>query len=88
MFRGIFLALGIFAVILGLEALAVESTVLRIHGDPVPVEKKFYQFSQPKETVTKPIVFKTPDWAPWILMGGGMITILYTFTLPKRLFDS
>jgi hypothetical protein len=25
-----------------------------------------------------------PDWAPWTLMSGGAVVMLYSFTLPKR----
>jgi hypothetical protein len=25
------------------------------------------------------------DWAPWSLISGGAVTILYSFTLPKRM---
>ena len=26
-----------------------------------------------------------PDWAPWSMMSAGAVTILYSFTLPKKL---
>jgi hypothetical protein len=26
-----------------------------------------------------------PDWAPWTLMSGGAVIILYSFTIPRRL---
>jgi len=25
-----------------------------------------------------------PEWAPWSLMGGGAVVVLYSFTIPKR----
>ena len=25
-----------------------------------------------------------PDWAPWSLISGGAVTILYSFTIPQR----
>ena len=25
-----------------------------------------------------------PEWAPWILMSAGIVVILYSFAIPKR----
>lgn len=30
-------------------------------------------------------VIVPPEWAPWSLMAGGAVVILYTFTIPRRL---
>jgi hypothetical protein len=26
-----------------------------------------------------------PDWAPWSLLSLGAVTIIYSFTIPKRM---
>ena len=28
-----------------------------------------------------------PEWAPWSLMSGGAVVLLYSFTIPKRVKD-
>jgi hypothetical protein len=30
-------------------------------------------------------VIVPPEWAPWSLMAGGAVTVLYTFTIPRRM---
>jgi hypothetical protein len=69
MFRSLFLALGTYSCLLGVEALAVERAVLKKpEGDTAAVQR----------------VVAPPDWAPWSLMGGGAVVVLYSFTIPKR----
>ena len=70
MFRSLFLALGTYSCLLGLEALAVERAVLKKPaGDAAAVQR----------------VVVPPDWAPWSLMSTGAVVMLYSFTLPKKL---
>ncbi len=71
MWRSFFLALGAYCCLLGVEALAVERAVVKGGTD---------QYGQPagvREVVP-------PDWAPWSMMGGGAIVMLYSFTVPQR----
>ncbi|MCA9260437.1 MAG: hypothetical protein KDA61_14595 [Planctomycetales bacterium] len=72
MLRSLFLALGVFSCLLGLEALAVETAVLkrpqRVNG----------------QTVVQHREVTPPDWAPWSLMAGGAVVVLYSFTIPRR----
>ena len=69
MFRSLFLALGVYSCLLGVEALAVERAVLKKpEGNPAAAQK----------------VVAPPDWAPWSLMGGGAVVVLYSFTFPRR----
>ena len=75
MWRAMFMALGLSAVILGLECLVVEKAVLA-RSTAAPVE------GQP--AVSAPRDFIPPDWAPWSLMSTGAVTMLYSVTLPKR----
>lgn len=71
MFRSLFLALGAYTCLLGVEALAVEKAVLK---QPPQGQKAFLD-----QTEVVP-----PEWAPWSLMGGGAVVVLYSFTIPKR----
>lgn len=40
---------------------------------------------KPAEGSTEQKVIIPPPWAPWSLMAGGAVTILYTFSIPKRM---
>ena len=54
-----------------MEALAVERAVVS-----VPDKRN------PRQYVEK--VVTPPDWAPWSLMAGGAVVVLYSFTIPRR----
>jgi len=71
MFRSLFLALGAYSCLLGVEALALEKAVLK---KPVP--------GQPRQYTEEDLV--PPEWAPWSLMGAGAVVVLYSFTIPRR----
>jgi hypothetical protein len=75
MWRSLFLALGISAVILGVECLAIDKATLAKRDQPAPGQPPAVQKS-------RDIV--PPDWAPWSLLSTGAVTMLYSFTLPKR----
>ena len=69
MWRSLFLALGVTSVLLGVEALFIEQAVLK----------------KPQYRPTTDIkVIDPPDWAPWSLMAGGAVVVLYSFTIPRR----
>lgn len=63
MWRSFFLAMGLFALILGIECMVIDRASWAGRGGEV----------------------SPPDWAPWSLMSGGAVVILYSFTLPKKL---
>jgi hypothetical protein len=64
-----FLAFGVYSCLLGVEALAVERAILKKpEGDQAAAQKEIVP----------------PEWAPWSLMGGGAVVVLYSFTLPRR----
>ena len=71
MWRSLFLALGAYTCLLGVEALAIEKAVVK---KPTRDEAQRY--------VERDIV--PPDWAPWSLMAGGAVVVLYSFTIPRR----
>ncbi len=78
MWRALFLALGISAVILGAECLAVERAVLKS-------SRRAMGTANAGQTTGREV--RPPEWAPWGLMSTGVIVILYSFTLPKRVKD-
>jgi hypothetical protein len=69
MWRSLFLALGAYACLLGVEALALEKAVL----------KKPEQANVDSVKVITP-----PEWAPWSLITTGAVVVLYSFTIPSR----
>lgn len=74
MWRSFFLAIGVFTILLGAECLAVETVTFK-------PKTSNGQVVEPARTV------RTPEWAPWSLMGAGAVVVLYSFTLPKRVKD-
>jgi len=74
MWRSLFLALGLFSFILGVECLLIEKAILISSRDAVTT-------AQTNEIIP-------PDWAPWSLMSAGAVVVLYSFTLPKKLKGS
>lgn len=69
MWRAFFLAVGIYAFILGLECLVIDKAVLAPRETMSPGGRE--------EIVP-------PDWVSWSLMSAGAVTVLYSFTLPQR----
>lgn len=69
MWRSMFLAVGIFMLVLGLESLLIDrATVVSNRDSTSPAISELIP----------------PPWAPWSLMSTGAIVILYSFTLPKK----
>ena len=70
MWRSLFLAVGAYCCLLGVEALGLEKAVLkRSELASAPAAQK---------------VIVPPEWAPWSLMASGAVVVLYSFTIPKR----
>ena len=67
MWNSIFLAIGIFATLIGVELLFIDSAVV------VPLAGGTGNS------------ISAPEWAPWLLISGGAITILNLCTLPNGL---
>lgn len=76
MWRAFFLAVGIYACLLGAECLALDKVVL------VRKTATKKEGEKPQSKIIKPA-----DWAPWSLMSVGAVVILYSFTIPKRVRD-
>jgi hypothetical protein len=78
MWRAFFLAIGLTLMIFGVECLAVERVVLRIHDNPPAtpgVEAKEGPARQ----------YSPAPWVPWSLLSSGAVVCLYSFTIPRRL---
>ncbi|MEX0678968.1 MAG: hypothetical protein WD063_17980 [Pirellulales bacterium] len=74
MVRAFFLALGLYAFLLGLECLVLDKAVLHTKQNGAA------------EQIATPFREITPaDWAPWSLLSGGAVVMLYSFTLPAKM---
>jgi hypothetical protein len=80
MWRALFLAVGVFVMVLGVECLAVETITLRIREKPPAPVSPFD--SEPKEGALRQL--NPPPWAPWSLLSSGAVMCLYSFTIPRR----
>lgn len=72
MFRAFFLALGLSTFLLGLECLVIEKAVLKARTN---VEQMAVSYRE----------LAPPEWAPWSLLSGGAVVMLYSFTVPAKL---
>jgi hypothetical protein len=69
MWRSLFLALGVTSLMLGAEALFIDQAVLKPPRGQVAATQR---------------IVNPPEWAPWSLMAGGAVVVLYSFTIPRR----
>ena len=74
MLRAFFLAVGISAFVLGLECLVIEKAVLIPNRDGA-----LAQMAPAYREITP------AEWAPWSLLSGGAVVMLYSFTIPAKL---
>ena len=79
MWRALFLAVGTYACLLGGECLVLEKAVLKTRHDRTA---GLLEASAGRQREITP-----PDWAPWSLLSVGAVTMLYSFTIPKRVRD-
>ncbi len=84
MWRALFLAIGISVFIFGAECLGLERIVLKKRGKPAVATQE--STLMPAAPAPAPrITFSPPHYAPWSLMATGLIVVIYSFTLPRRL---
>ena len=76
MFRALFLAIGLFICLIGVECLFVETAVFTTAdfaeadlADPMAPPARF--------------AISPPAWAPWGLLVSGLVVMIYSFTLPR-----
>jgi hypothetical protein len=82
MWRSLFLAIGIYVALLGAQCLVVQRFVL--NSQEVVVQAKIGLLGEEKTRVTRKKEVTPPPWAPWSLMSTGVITCIYSFTIPAR----
>ncbi len=79
MFRSLFIAVGLFICLIGIECLFVETAVFTTadFADPVRADP---MLAPPANFVISP-----PEWAPWALLASGSLVMIYSFTIPRRM---
>jgi len=75
MWRALFVALGFYCIVVGIECLLIDKAVW---SERIKDTNTFTRTFQPNERELVP-----PDWAPWSLMSTGAVTMLYSFTLKR-----
>ena len=80
MWRAMFLAVGFFLILLGVQCLAVDTIHLKMRDKPPAPLSPFD--TAPKEGALKQL--NPPPWAPWSLLSSGAVMCLYSFTIPRR----
>lgn len=71
MWKTVFLAIGLYLCLLGLECMALDKVVLVTRGEALSRRER------PREIAPA-------EWAPWSLLSVGAVTMLYSFTIPNR----
>lgn len=81
MWKSFFLAIGIMMCIVGIECMLIERATLT---DAAALTHNVSYSDDPTKpmVVTKDVV--PPDWAPWSLLSTGVVVILYSFSIPRR----
>ncbi len=81
MWRSFFLASGVYCCLLGAQSLAVDRVML---ADKEPVPARLLNMNLTGNNAARNKEITPPAWAPWSLMSFGAVTLLYSFTIPKR----
>ena len=69
MWRALFLGAGMFLLVLGLECLVIDQATV---------------MSMSESASSSIVTVNPPEWVPWSLISAGAVTILYSYTLPKK----
>ena len=80
MWRSIFIAAGIMAIIVGVECLVIDSATLYSAAE-TDASSFLNPLISPATNVRE---WQPQEWFPWAFLSVGVITVLYAFTLPKR----
>ncbi len=79
MYRAIFFAIGAMLIIVGLEAMLIDSATIYS-----TVESGTSDFVDSSRTAVTTKVVKPGEWTPWVILSFGTIVVLWAYTLPQR----
>lgn len=80
MWRSLFLAVGTMMIIIGLEAMLIDSAT--VYAAAESSATNFLDPSAAPAMNTK--VIRPGEWTPWVILSIGAIVVLYAITLPQR----
>ena len=80
MWRSLFVALGIMALIFGIECLMIDSAILYSGKETTAVD--FFDPTSRPADMTKS--WQPSEWMPWAILSLGAVVVLYAFTIPRR----
>ncbi|TWU04228.1 hypothetical protein [Stieleria varia] len=84
MWRSLFIALGIMAIIVGIECLLIDSASFYSRSSTTAVD-----FLDPSGAPSKSITtWKPKEWFPWLVLSVGTLVVIYSFTIPNRIRHS
>ncbi|TWU04026.1 hypothetical protein [Neorhodopirellula pilleata] len=80
MWRSLFMALGIMAIIIGVETLLIDSASMYAAAESTAAD-----FIDPGATpALRTEVWEPGEKFPWAMLAIGTVIVLYAITLPKR----
>jgi len=85
MWRALFLAVGVYLVLLGAQCLGVEKFILKARRPVAQQPHQAYLFAPLKPQLGPQKEIIPPPWAPWSLMSTGAVVCLYSFSIPARI---
>ena len=90
MWRSLFIAAGFALCILGAECMVVDRFVLAesITRSTSEFESDAYSWLPDISSDTKRRIIIPPEWAPWGLLSGGVMLVLYTASFTPRRHSS
>ena len=80
MWRSLFLAIGTMMMIVGVEAMLIDSATFYAAAESSASE--FIDRSSPMTANAR--IIRPGEWTPWVILSLGAIVVLYAFTLPQR----
>lgn len=89
MWRSFFMATGYALCVIGTECMVVDRFVLAdsiTQSTPYMTTEEYTSWEADLPSTSKRRVFVPPEWAPWGLLSGGVMLVLYTasFTPGRR----
>jgi hypothetical protein len=81
MWRSLFLAVGVYLVLLGFQCLGIQKFILKADNPPASEPWGI----DPRGLMTTRREMAPQPWVPYSLMATGTIVGLYCYSIPKRL---
>ena len=79
-YRAIFLAAGIMAIVIGVECFLIDGA--NLYASETPAAPSMFDGGVVATTGTRSWV--PGERFPWVLLAVGAVTVIYAFTLPQR----